>query len=211
MCNPLKILLYSLRTELSRAWKKELGEKAYVEIIEGDLLDTPADAIVSPANSFGFMDGGLDYKISERFGWNIQDRLQRIIKEKHHGELLVGMAEIVETGNEVVRFVISAPTMRVPKSAKGSINAYLSTRAALLRINEHNQPDEPNIRSVASPGMGTGVGEIPCDLASLQMRVAIEQVIEGKIRFPEDFAEAQIIERCMSIPGYRERREPRLE
>ena len=34
-------------------------------------------AVVSPANSFGFMDGGLDYKLSERFGWALQERLQR--------------------------------------------------------------------------------------------------------------------------------------
>ena len=30
-----------------------------------------ADAIVSPANSFGFMDGGIDMVYSKRFGWQM--------------------------------------------------------------------------------------------------------------------------------------------
>jgi O-acetyl-ADP-ribose deacetylase (regulator of RNase III) len=125
--------------------------------------------------------------------------------------MLVGMAEIVETCNTTVRFIISAPTMRVPKSVKGSVNAYLSTRSALRRIVAHNHDSESKISSVAFPGMGTGVGEIPYALAALQMRVAIEQVIEGKIRFPGDFAEAQIIERCMSLPGYFEKHKDALD
>ena len=51
------------------------------------------------ANSIGYMDGGLDMLISEYFGWHVQDRLQDLIRDKHHGELLVGTAEIVPTDN----------------------------------------------------------------------------------------------------------------
>jgi len=43
------------------------------------------------------MDGGLDQAISEFFGWHVQDRLQAKIRERHHGELLVGQGEIVAT------------------------------------------------------------------------------------------------------------------
>ena len=49
--------------------------------IEGDITQIECDAMVSPANSFGFMDGGLDYALSERFGWDLEKRLQKIIKD----------------------------------------------------------------------------------------------------------------------------------
>ena len=37
-----------------------------------------------------------------------------MIRTRHHGELLVGAAEIVETGDEAFPYIIAAPTMRVP-------------------------------------------------------------------------------------------------
>jgi hypothetical protein len=39
-----------------------------------DILTRTADAILSPANSFGFMDGGIDLLYSNFFGWELQDR-----------------------------------------------------------------------------------------------------------------------------------------
>ena len=71
------------------------------------------------------MDGGIDLLYSHRLGWHVQERLQKLIKEKYHGELLVGQAEIVETDNQQIPFVISAPTMRVPMILKDSVNPYL--------------------------------------------------------------------------------------
>lgn len=45
--------------------------------------------MASPANSFGFMDGGIDFEISERFGWDLQKKLQQTIKILPEWELLV--------------------------------------------------------------------------------------------------------------------------
>lgn len=70
-----------------------------LDAVEGDIFDYPADAIVSPANSFGFMDGGIDLAYSERFGWHVQALVQSIIMQDYDGELLVGQATTVETGD----------------------------------------------------------------------------------------------------------------
>ncbi|MFL5743547.1 MAG: macro domain-containing protein [Niastella sp.] len=64
--------------------------------------------MVSPANSFGFMDGGVDYVISERLGWGLEKELQKRIKALPEGELLVGRALILETGDPHIPFLISA-------------------------------------------------------------------------------------------------------
>src|SRR4051794_5729557 len=73
------------------------GVPAGVPFPRGPTPDVHWEPIVSPANSFGFMDGGIDPLYSRHFGWHVQRRLQDAIRTRHHGELLVGSAEIVPT------------------------------------------------------------------------------------------------------------------
>jgi len=68
------------------------------------------------------MDGGFDWSISEMFEWKIQTMVQSVIRSKHSGELLVGDAEIVPTGNEQFPFLVCAPTMRVPQNVPAISN-----------------------------------------------------------------------------------------
>src|SRR5204862_2581392 len=104
----------------------------------GDFFAAAADAMVSPANSFGIMDGGLDLAIRGAIGGDIQRRVQAVIIERHHGELPVGAAEVVETENERWPFLVIAPTMRVPEPVSNTLNAYLAFRAALLAVRRFN-------------------------------------------------------------------------
>jgi O-acetyl-ADP-ribose deacetylase (regulator of RNase III) len=62
-----------------------------------------------PTNSFGFMDGGIDALYLEHFSPEIQLRVRRQIFEHHAVELLVGAADIVETGAASIPFLIAAP------------------------------------------------------------------------------------------------------
>ncbi|MCZ8216003.1 MAG: macro domain-containing protein, partial [Cyclobacteriaceae bacterium] len=93
----MKIILSALQSKLIDAWNDFFKEEQNVLILEKDITKIECDAVVSPANSFGFMDGGLDYALSERFGWDLEKRLQKIIKELPEGELLVGQALVLET------------------------------------------------------------------------------------------------------------------
>src|SRR5262249_36504621 len=52
----------------SSAWNEVFREVEIVEASAGDYFDQPADAMVSPANSFGIMDGGLDLAIRDQLG-----------------------------------------------------------------------------------------------------------------------------------------------
>ena len=71
----MKIVLADLQTEVIHAWLAVAKEIKCVELYHGSIFDIQCDAIVSPANSFGFMDGGLDMAISQFFGWHVQERL----------------------------------------------------------------------------------------------------------------------------------------
>jgi O-acetyl-ADP-ribose deacetylase (regulator of RNase III) len=91
---------YHLRArdeESIQAWEKFFGHIPEVKPSLGDILEFPADAIVSPANSFGFMDGGIDRLYSEYFGWHVQDRLRALLRDDYDGELPIGLAVIIET------------------------------------------------------------------------------------------------------------------
>src|SRR5258708_3312659 len=84
-----------------------------VEIVEGNLLDLSCDGIVSPANSFGDMGGGIDKAIDDFHCGEAQKRVMAAIAEQYFGELPVGVAIVVELPTERFPFVVVAPTMRL--------------------------------------------------------------------------------------------------
>jgi len=115
--------------EMCRQWNLYFKDCDDVVIHHGDFFSLKTDCIVSPANSFGFMDGGLDRIISNVVGWNTEMKLQKVISEKYSGELLVGQAELIETDYEQIPYCISAPTMRVPTILEDTVNVYLASKA----------------------------------------------------------------------------------
>lgn len=185
----MKIKLIYRKPLLGRAWRKFFADSDKVEVLEGDICRAECNAVVSPANSFGFMDGGLDRALSDRFGWQLQERLQKIIAKRPLGELLVGQALIVDTGNRSIPWLICAPTMRVPMKLRQSINAYLAMKAILVAVSSHSQV--PAIETVAIPGLGTGVGALTPETSARQMWTAYREMALGKKTYPENFAEAQ--------------------
>lgn len=185
----MRLLLVHQNTAIGAAWHARFDGQPDVQIVVGDICRLACDAIVSPANSFGFMDGGLDDALRRRFGDAIQNRVQRVIRERHAGELLVGQAEIVPTGDAETPWLIVAPTMRVPMHVKTTVNAYLAMRAVLLAACAHAAT--PAIRTVAMTGMCTGVGGMRPDIAAYQMWCAYEVVVLGRNEYPADFGEAQ--------------------
>lgn len=104
----MNIILTSVEEPLAEAWERFCGDLDFVTVRRGSIFDVVCDAVVSPANSFGFMDGGIDPLYSQYFGWQVQDRLQDITRDQHQGELLVRAAEIVETDARQVREAIDS-------------------------------------------------------------------------------------------------------
>ncbi|WP_437808779.1 macro domain-containing protein [Sorangium sp. So ce1078] len=167
---------------LTAAWGQAFATHDAVEVARDDFFARDADALVSPANSFGIMDGGLDRAIRDTIGGAIQARVQDVILRRHHGELPVGAAEVVETGHARWPFLIVAPTMRVPESVANTLNAYLAFRAVLLAVRHVNSAGQ-RIRTIVVPGLGTGVGAMDARRCAAQMRIAYDQVA-GPARIP---------------------------
>jgi O-acetyl-ADP-ribose deacetylase (regulator of RNase III) len=171
--------LHTLDPAMAAAWAEAFAGATgviSVAVVEQDILAGPADALVSPANSFGYMDGGIDLAYRRFFGAQLEARLQRRIADARHGELPVGDALLIETGHDAIRHLVAAPTMRVPEPVADTVNVYLALRAALLAVLEHNAHAPVPIRSLRSPALGTGAGHMPLARAAFQMRAACESV-----------------------------------
>lgn len=165
---------------LARAWRREFADTP-VTIRAGDIIDLArSGAVVSPANSFGWMDGGLDTAIAEAYalhGVDIAMRVQHAIRDESGGELPVGSALVVATTEGPFTHCIAAPTMRTPRPVPWSFHAYLAFRGVGLAVEHWNQahPNDP-IRRVFCPGLGTGFGRITARRAARQMRAAWNQL-----------------------------------
>jgi hypothetical protein len=69
----MKITLLDINKNMTDAWSKYFENIENVEIVHNyfsNFMDEyqDVDAIVSPANSFGLMDGGYDKAITDYFG-----------------------------------------------------------------------------------------------------------------------------------------------
>ena len=84
--------LCAYNTHLAAAWESAFAGVDRVRVFAGNILDVSGDAVVSPANSFGNMNGGVDRVYLWRFGDGLVVRLQQLLAEQHGGELPVGQA-----------------------------------------------------------------------------------------------------------------------
>jgi O-acetyl-ADP-ribose deacetylase (regulator of RNase III) len=173
-----KVFLRDVSPELVKFWKKYF-RCLDVDISQGDIFDIKADAIVSPANSFGFMDGGIDLAYRNKFGLPIEKLVQKTIKARYYDELPVGQALAIPTRNKDIPNLIVAPTMRIPMVVDNTLNPYYAFRAALLTAKEHS------ITSLLCPGLGTGAGKACPEMVARQMFVAYFNVVLeiGPVKF----------------------------
>ena len=134
-----------------------------IEIQQGDITKVQADAIVNPANSFGWMGGGSAGAIKKKGGKQIEDE----IVDK--APLEIGKAVATSAGKLPYKAVIHAPTMTSPAENAEIYNVAMSVRGAL------HLADDLKIKVLAMPGMGTGVGNFPIAEAAKVMLTEINK------------------------------------
>jgi len=151
-----------------------------------DIPDDTLNAIVSPSNSFGDLQGGIDLVYYKRFGHTLEERLQQVIIDTKFGELVIGDALILQINKFYsYQFFISAPTMRVPMciNVENNVNVYLAFRAILIELIRYNSlvSDQDKIQHVVCPGLGTGIGKISPEICAKQMYQAYMNIINPSI------------------------------
>lgn len=162
----MKLHLVDINPALVEAWREAFRPYPEVDIQHADLLAVAENTVVSPANSFGFMDGGIDRSFVDFFGHPLQARVQDAINLRPEGFLPVGSSLVIHTGHTRIPFLIVAPTMLAPEMVSAE-NSYRATRA-VLRVAQSPEVS----REVYCPGLGTGVGGVAPRDAAREMAVA---------------------------------------
>ncbi len=174
----MRLILVAPNFSLCEAFQKHFKYLPNVEIVNNYFEWLPEfDCMVSPANSFGLMDGGIDAAIIRFFGHSLMEKVQQRILEEYLGEQPIGTSFIVETGHPKHPFLAHTPTMRVPMLIAGTHNPYVAMWAMLLAVRHHNQRAKQKINSIACPGLGTGIGRMPYTEAARQMALAYENFL----------------------------------
>ncbi len=130
-------------------------------------MEETTDAIVCPANSFGQMRGGVAAAIRQAGG----DMIER--EAMVRAPINLGSAVVTRGGKLKAMYVIHAPTMEIPGKGATTDTVRMAVRAALICADHHN------LKSVAFPGMGTGIGLVPYDEAAQIMLEEIRSHVEN--------------------------------
>ncbi|MFH0175654.1 macro domain-containing protein [Streptomyces cacaoi] len=158
----LRVVLTDINASVVEAWRAAFADTPGIEIRKGSILDEEVDAWVSPTNSRGRMDGGVDAAVKRHLGAGIQLRVQRAIRDRFEGRLPVGSAVCVPSGAVNPRFLISTPTMeQSSQNVSETLNVALACAAAFQAIHLQNRESPGSIASVALVGMGAHTGRVP--------------------------------------------------
>ena len=149
-----------------------------VEVYERKFQDVEHyDCFVSPANSFGMMDGGIDRDITAYFGNQLERRVQEHILSAYSGEQPVGTSFIIPTLHANHPFLAHTPTMQTPQDITGTKNVYYAMKAMLSAVQEYNASHGNIIQTVLCPGMGTLCGNMMASEAVSQMLLAYQHFL----------------------------------
>jgi O-acetyl-ADP-ribose deacetylase (regulator of RNase III) len=174
----MKLILVDMNAGVCAAWQEYFKTLPEVEIINDYFENLPQyDCMVSAANSFGLMDGGVDAAITRFFGEGVMRPVQERIITEYLGEQPVGTCTLVETGNANHPWVAHAPTMRIPMEIAHTDNVYLAMWAVLRAVHHHNQVADQKINVIACPGLGTFTGKVPYREAARQMSLAYKNYL----------------------------------
>jgi O-acetyl-ADP-ribose deacetylase (regulator of RNase III) len=180
----LALVLCAVEEPLARAWADAVAERRDVWVHHGSVLDVDAQAVVSPANSYGWMRGGIDAVYAREFP-SAEQHVRSAVLAYHGGELPVGQALIVSTDAESPAWLISAPTMREPGSVlpPDTVHPYLAARAVFRLWSdgrlEDDRPVRQVVRTIALPGLGTGVGGVAPETCARQVMAAWDEVFDA--------------------------------
>lgn len=182
----MKIYLLDRKKNVTDCWTSYFGENKDVEIVcsdFGDFMDTnKVECVVSPANSYGLMDGGYDLAISDWFGFDLMKKVQSYIVNKYFGEQPVGTSFIIDTEVGDIK-LIHTPTMRVPSAIVDPMVVYHCMRSTLILARRND------IKSIVIPAFGGSCGSVPANDVAYLMFMAYSQIFDPPCKLGWDYAE----------------------
>lgn len=169
----MELWLVDINADLVAVWEKEFKKFSEVNVLHGNILELAENTIVSPGNSYGFMDGGIDRLYIEYFGIHLQTEVMKAVSYRPEGYLPVGTGAFILTGDPQIPYMIAAPTMMTPGPVK-SANCFFAM-IAVLKVAYQNRKA---VQKVFCPGLATGIGKVHPHLAAKEMANAYRKWVQ---------------------------------
>ncbi|KAI1788300.1 macro domain-like protein [Ganoderma leucocontextum] len=211
---PVKFVLFDIYDDLVTAWQHSFQALVPPEALEHitikgaslDDLNVSFDTIVSPANSFGRLDGSFDQVLSDYIAPEsdndaLTHTAQAALYKRWRGYAPAGTCTLIplahtpcEHNKLRVRYVALCPTMRTPENVTWHKEVvYNCVWSLLVAIDSHNAEiaadPEKAAREGASPietvvmtGLATGVGAVSPEMCAKQMARAFAHYHEAKAK-----------------------------
>ena len=157
------------KIEMAKHYFKNTDIVLVNEKFSNFMKNNDVECIVSPANSFGLMDGGYDYAITDWFGDELQDRVQNYIIKNYYGEQPVGTSFIIDA-NDKGQKLIHTPTMQTPRRILDPFVIYQCMRSTLMCAYQNK------VNSILIPLFGGGCGCVETKTIAKMMRYAYNQI-----------------------------------
>lgn len=141
-------------------------KKKMIKVMQGDITESDADAIVNAANNHLWMGAGVAGAIKRKGGEIIES--EAVSK----GPIPVGEAVATTAGSLPNKYVIHAAAMG-QDLVTDEVKIAAATKNALLRA------EELNLESIDFPALGTGVGGFPAEAAAKIMVGAAKDFLAG--------------------------------
>ena len=177
--NPLinmKVYLIDINPKITSLLKEEFKDFEEVEVVEDNFIHfmnnhKNVECVVSPANSFGFMDGGFDKAIVRYFGIGVKKEVRKYINNYLYGEQPVGTSIMVNIPDSNKK-LIHTPTMRLPSIIQDQAVVYQCMRVTMMMAINNN------IQSIVIPSFGGETGRVDPRLVASYMRQGYQQVVD---------------------------------
>lgn len=166
-----RLILCDEAPEVLEAWNRRFLGRLDIEVCKGDVVHAKTDALLLPGNSFGFLESGLELRVWETMGMEVQDRIRQRIRDDYGGELLVGQA-FIERIPAPGRPLIYTPLWRSPCAVADTVNVYLAVRAALLALIADT--GSPPLQTIAVPSMGVNPGGLHPAVSARQINYGLK-------------------------------------
>lgn len=164
-----------------------------IEFKTGNILEANVDALVNTVNCVGIMGRGIALQFKNMF----PDNFKAYAAACNRNEVQPGKMFVFETGEFSPRYIINFPTKRHWKG-KSRVEDIEAGLIDLVRVINHR-----NIRSIAIPPLGAGLGGL--DWSDIRPRIvtALEQVasVSATIYEPSGAPDTAALTRNKSVPN----------
>jgi O-acetyl-ADP-ribose deacetylase (regulator of RNase III) len=181
----MSIKFISLHNEWVDTIKDNFKNIPLIIVDNCDIRTIPTEntCFVSPANSLGFMDGGIDLVLSREIMPGIEQKVKKRIEQlgvmSSMGRPYLPIGSVVAVPYNLNTFLIVTPTMFLPHDVRGTQNAYWSFYAALKMWRKLCIQKNKKFNLVVTSHC-CGVGRMSGKESADQMKHAYDDFIHGK-------------------------------